>query len=127
MLEKVAVNMLRMAVGVLRMPWVDFKWDVSEYSEAMKEFDKFRVNGWFTDEELGGVIEVLAEGQPRLLKVALNATAGILRSKLIDFSWRVASFKGVFDQLTLMRKDNFFEDEELADFFSIIADTLERK
>lgn len=126
MLKKVVVNLLRMAVGILRMPFVDFKWDISKYDEAMQEFDKFRANGYFTDEELGGVIEVLAERQPKILSISLNALAGLFRSKLIDFSWRVASFKKLFDQLTKMRKDKFFEDEELADFFSILADTLEK-
>jgi len=124
MWKKTARNMLYMLAGILRMPFVDFQWSVVKYGAAFVAIDRFREDGYFTDEEVGEVFEFLAYRQPRLLKLALFSVGGFFKSKLVDFKWSVAEYHPVFNQLKKMHEDDVFEDEELAEFCIVLADTL---
>lgn len=119
-------NSLHVAAAVLDTPFVDFKWPVEKYEEALKALEEYRADGKFTDEEIGDVFERLAENQQKLVSWALLAVAGTLKSRLIDFVVDVDKFEEVFDILKKIRADLFLEDEELAEFCRVLADALDR-
>lgn len=120
-----AKNSLHVAAAVLDTPFVDFKWPVERYEEALKALEEYRADGKFTDEEIGDVFEKLAAGQSKLVNWALLAIAGALKSKLIDFTVDVANFDEVFEVLKKIRADLFLEDEELAGFCRVLATALD--
>ena len=125
LLRAVARNMLIVLAGVLESDLIDFKWDIDKYQKAFAKLDTYRKDEVLTDEELGSVIEALAEGVPSPAREALFAVGGLLKSRLIDFNWNVAKYAPVFDQLNIMRTDQFFTDEEFATFARVVAKTLE--
>lgn len=124
MFNKALEGGLYMLEAALRTPYVDFKWEMSEYQPAFDKLDACRANGSLTDEELGEVVGQLGENMPRGLRETLYAAEGLLKSRLIDFEWTIEKHQAVFDQLNVMREDNFFEDEEFADFVKILRETL---
>lgn len=124
MLEKAVQGGLYMAEAALRTPYVDFKWEMSAHQEAFDKLDKFRDDGKFTDEELGEVVGTLGESMPRGVRESLYAVEGLLKSRFIDFEWNVEKHQAVFDQLDVMREDDFFEDEEFADLLKVVRETL---
>jgi len=123
-LREALKNLLHLIGGILRMPFVDFEWDMEQYKRVFQKLDAFRQDDKFTDEELGELFEELAKNQPRLLKIALYGIGGLFKSKIIDFTWDVSRYEKVFDKLNHMREDNIFTDEELAEFCAAVADSL---
>ncbi len=124
MFSKALQGGLYIAEAALRTPYVDFKWEMSEYQGAFDKLDTFAEDGVFTDEELGEVVGTLGEKMPRGVKAAFWAVEGLLKSRLIDFRWEVAQHQAVFDQVEKMRSNDHFEDEEFADLLKAIRETL---
>lgn len=124
MIREALKNLLNLVGGILRMPFVDFEWDMEKYKRVFQKLDMFRQDGDFTDEELGELFEELGEGQTRILRIALYGIGGLFKSKIIDFTWDVSKYEKVFDRLNHMRADDVFTDEELAEFCSVLADSL---
>lgn len=124
MLNKAVQGGLYMAEAALRTPYVDFKWSMAKHQAAFQKLDKFVGDGKFTDEELGEVIGTLGQGMPRGVREGLYAVEGLLKSRFIDFEWDVEKHQAIFDQVTLMRADDFFEDEEFADLLKAIRESL---
>lgn len=118
-------NSLHVAAAVLNTPFVDFKWPIEKYEEALRKLHEYRSDGKFTDEEIGDVFELVAVDQSKLVNWALLAVAGALKSKLIDFTVDVANFDEVFEVLKKIRADLFLEDEELAGFCRVLATALD--
>lgn len=116
---------LYIAEAALRTPYIDFKWDMSDHQAAFDKLDKFREDGHFTDEEFGEVVGQLGESMPRGVKAGCFALEGLLKSRFIDFEWDVKKHQAVFDQVDVMREDDFFEDEEFADLLKAVRETLE--
>ena len=115
---------LYIAEGVLRNQYVDFKWEMSKYQPAFDQLDEFAADGKITDEELGETVGLLGENQPRGVRAACFAVEGLLKSRLINFEWDANKYQGVFDQVNIMRADNYFTDEEFADFLEAVRKTL---
>ncbi len=115
---------LYLAEAALRTPYVDFKWDISKYQLAFDKLDSFTDDGKFTDEELGDLVGMLGEKQPRGVKAACFVVEGLCKSRLINFEWDVEKYQPVFEQLEIMRDDNHFTDEEFADFLEAVRKTL---
>lgn len=126
MFNKALEGGLYLAEAALRTPYVDFKWEMTKYQDTFDELDKYREDGVLTDEELGETVGVLGESMPRGLKSALWVVEGLLKSRLIDFTWNVEEHQAVFDQMNLMRENNHFTDEEFADFLEAIRKTLKK-
>ena len=126
MFNKALEGGLYMAEAALRTPYVDFKWEISKYQEAFDKLDTFRVDGDFTDEELGEVVGMLGENMPRGVKAACFAVEGLCKSRLINFKWDVEKYQPVFDQVNLMRENDHFTDEEFADFLEAVRKTLKK-
>jgi len=124
MFNKALEGGLYIAEAVLRNPYVDFKWDMSDYQPAFDKLDEFTEDKKFTDEELGELIGLLGEGQPRGVRAALFAVGGLCKSRLINFEWGVDKYQPVFDQVNVMREDDHFTDEEFADLLEVIRKTL---
>ena len=124
MLIKAVKSGLYLVEAALRTPYVDFKWNMADHQPAFEKLDGFRHDGKFTDEELGEVVGQLGEGMPRGVRESLYAVEGLLKSRFVDFEWNVEKHKAVFDQLDVMRADDFFEDEEFADFVKAVRETL---
>ena len=57
----------------------------------------------------------------KFLKVTLRVAAGIFRSQLIDFKWDWSKHKPLIDKIL---KDNYLEDEEVADLLDHLADQI---
>ncbi len=124
MFNKALQGGLYIAEAALRTPYVDFKWEMSEYQEAFDKLDTFVEDGVFTDEELGEVVGTLGEKMPQGVKAACWAVEGLLKSRLIDFRWEVDKHQAVFDQVNKMRENDHFTDEEFADFLEAVRKTL---
>lgn len=118
---------LYMAEAALRTPYVDFKWEMSEYQPAFDQLDKFTGDGKFTDEELGETVGLLGENMPRGVRAACFAVEGLCKSRLINFEWDVDKYQPVFDQVNIMRADSHFTDEEFADLLEAIRKTLKKE
>jgi len=118
---------LYIAEGVLRNPYIDFEWDMSKYQEAFDKLDTFTADKKFTDEELGELVGMLGEQQPRGVRAACFAVEGLCKSRLINFEWDVEKYQLVFDQIKVMREDDKFTDEEFADFLETVRKTLEKE
>ena len=123
-LNKAVKSGLHLVEAALRTPYVDFKWAMVDHQPAFQKLDGFRDDGKFTDEELGEVVGQFGDGMPRGVREALYAVEGLLKSRFVDFEWNVEKHKAVFDQLNVMRTDDFFEDEEFADFVKAVRETL---
>ncbi|MBA7635622.1 hypothetical protein ES703_43226 [subsurface metagenome] len=115
------------AEAAIRTPYVDFDWDMSKYQEAFDKLDAFTADRKFTDEELGELVGMLGEQQPRGVRAACFAVEGLCKSRLINFEWDVEKYQPVFDQIKVMREDDKFTDEEFADFLEIVRKTLEEE
>jgi len=109
---------------VLDTNFVDFKWDIEKYQVALRMIDKARGDKKVTDEEIGDILIALGDEQPVYLKHALYVLGALFKSKSVDFEWESEEFSDVFDCLDDMRADNYFTDEELADFLRVLGDTL---
>ena len=118
---------LYIAEAVLRNPYVDFEWGMSDYQPAFDKLDEFTKDKKFTDEELGELVGMLGEEQPRGVRAACFAIEGLCKSRLIDFEWDVTKYQPIFDQLNVMREDNCFTDEEFADFLEAVRKTLKEE
>ncbi len=117
---------LYIAEAALRTPYVDFKWRIEDYQPAFDRLREFTVDGDFTDEELGEVVGMLGEQQPRGVKAACFVVEGLCKSRLINFKWSVEDYQPVFDQVEIMREDDHFTDEEFADFLEVVRKTLKK-
>jgi len=111
----------------IRTPYVDFDWDMSKYQKAFDKLDKFTEDRKFTDEELGELVGMLGEQQPRGVAAACYAVEGLCKSRLINFEWDIEKYQPVFDQINVMREDNRFTDEEFADFLEAVRKTLKKE
>ncbi|MBA7541278.1 hypothetical protein ES705_33585 [subsurface metagenome] len=111
----------------IRTPHVDFEWDMSKYQKAFDKLDAFTADRKFTDEELGELVGMFGEQQPRGVRAACFAVEGLCKSRLINFEWDVEKYQPVFDQIKVMREDDKFTDEEFADFLETIRKTLEEE
>jgi len=109
---------------VMDTNFVDFKWDIEKYQVALRMIDKARGDKKVTDEEIGDILIALGDEQPVYLKHALYVLGALFKSKSVDFEWESEEFSDVFDCLDDMRADNYFTDEELADFLRVLGDTL---
>ena len=112
------------AEAAIRTPYVDFRWKMSKYQPAFDRLDEFTKDKKFTDEELGELVGLLGEEQPRGVSAACFAVEGLCKSRLINFEWDVEKYQPVFDQIKVMREDNYFTDEEFADFLETVRKTL---
>ena len=108
----------------VRNPYVDFEWDIEKYQEAFDKLDAFTEDKKFTDEELGELVGMLGELQPRGVKAVCFAVEGLCKSRLINFEWDVEKYQPVFDQIEIMRADGKCTDEEFADFLESVRKTL---
>ncbi len=126
MLEKAVEGALYLAEAALRTPYVDFKWEMSKYQPAFDKLDEFKEDKKFTDEELGEVVGMLGENMPRGVRAACFAVEGLLKSRIIDFTWTVDKYQPIFDQINIMRVDDYFTDEEFADFLEAVRKTLKK-
>ena len=124
MLKKGLLGALYWAEAALRSEHVDFKWEMSKFQPGFRVLDKARVDHVLTDEELGEAIGVFGEPMPITVKYAFWAAEGYLKSRMIDFRWDVEEYTPIFDQVNVMRTDNFFTDEELADFLKVLREVL---
>jgi len=86
--------------------------------------DKARADHILTDEELGEAIGVFGEPMPKPVDYAFWAVEGLLKSRLVNFDWKMEEYQPVFDQVTVMRADDFFTDEEFADFLKALREGL---
>lgn len=124
MLKKGLLGALYWAEAALRSEHIDFKWEMSKFQPGFDALDKARDDHVLTDEELGEVIGTFGEPMPVAVKYAFWAAEGYLKSRMIDFEWNMEEHKAVFDQIDLVREDDFFEDEELADFLKVLREAL---
>ena len=115
------------AEAAVRNPYVDFKWKIEKYQPAFDKLDAFTEDKKFTDEELGELIGMFGELQPRGVKAACFAVEGLCKSRLIDFEWDVTEYQGVFDQIEIMKEDGYCTDEEFADFLEAVRKTLKKE
>ena len=123
-LRGVARNILIVLAGLLESDLIDFKWDIDKYQSAFRKLDTARTDEHITDEELGDVLEALAENVSSPVRQALFAVGGLLKSRLIDFKWNSRKYAPIFDELNKMRADPYFTDEEFAGFARVLAETL---
>ncbi len=124
MFNKALEGGLYIAEAVLRNPYVDFKWEMSKYQPAFDKLDEFVEDKKFTDEELGEVVGMLGEEQPRGVQAVCFAVEGLCKSRLINFEWGVDKYQLIFDQVNVMRENDHFTDEEFADFLEAVRKTL---
>jgi len=127
MFNKALEGGLYLAEAALRTPYVDFKWEMSKYQSAFDKLDTFVADGDFTDEELGETVGLLGENMPRGVRAACFVVEGLCKSRLIDFRWDTAKYQPVFDQINIMREDDYFTDEEFADFLEAVRKTLKEE
>ena len=124
MFKKALLGALYWAEAALRSEHVDFKWEMSKFQAGFDALDKARADHVLTDEELGEAIGVFGEPMPKPVKYAFWSTEGLLKSRMVDFEWKVEDYQPVFDQINVMRADDLFEDEELADFLKALREAL---
>jgi len=124
MFKKALLGALYWAEAALRSEHVDFKWEMSKFQSGFQVLDKARADHVLTDEELGEIIGVFGEPMPKPVQYAFWAAEGYLKSRMVDFAWKIEDYQPVFDQIGIMREDNFFEDEELADFLKALREAL---
>lgn len=124
MFKKALLGALYWAEAALRSEHVDFKWEMSKFQPGFRVLDKARDDHVLTDEELGEAVGVFGEPMPKPVKYAFWSAEGLLKSRLVNFEWTVEDYKPVFDQVTVMRTDDFFTDEELADFLKALREAL---
>jgi len=117
-------NLLYGMAGILNLPGIDFEKDMTKYKRVFQKLDLFRQDGKFTDEELGELLEELGKSQSETLQKVFYGIGGFCKSRLVNFTWDVTKYEKVFDRLNHMREDNVFTDEELAEFCSVLADSL---
>lgn len=124
MFKKGLLGAIYWAEAALRSEHVNFKWEMTKFQSGFQILDKAVLDNVLTDEELGEAIGVFGEPMPKAVKYAFWAAEGYLKSRMVNFEWTVEAYQPVFDQINVMREDNFFEDEELADFLKALREAL---
>lgn len=124
MLKKGLLGALYWAEAALRSEHVNFKWEMSKFQPGFDVLEEATDDDVLTDEELGEAIGVFGEPMPMPVKYAFWSAEGYLKSRMIDFEWKIEDYQPVFDQMEVMREDNFFEDEELANFLKALREAL---
>ncbi len=124
MFKKALLGALYWAEAALRSEHVDFKWEMSKFQPSFDVLDKARADHVLTDEELGEAIGVFGEPMPKPVNYAFWAVEGLLKSRLVNFDWKMEEYQPVFDQVAVMRADDFFTDEEFADFLKALREGL---
>ena len=126
MFKRALLGALYWAAAALRSEQVNFKWEIANFQPGFDVLDKARADHVLTDEELGEAVGVFGEPMSKPVKYAFWSAEGLLKSRMVDFAWKVEEYQPVFDQIERMRADPFFTDEEFADLLNVLREALEK-
>ena len=124
MFKKALLGALYWAEAALRSEHIDFKWEMSKFQPGFRVLEKAVFDHVLTDEELGEAIGVFGESMTKPVDYAFWSVEGLLKSRLVNFEWKMEVYQPVFDQIAVMREDDFFTDEEFADFLKVLREAL---